>query len=81
MGARFSDGVVQKDIKSKPFKVIEGSGEKTTIVFEHESLEQKFSPEEISSMILRKLKEAAEEFLGTTVTDAVITVPAYFNDK
>ncbi|KAJ0462992.1 putative Heat shock protein 70 family [Helianthus annuus] len=81
MGARSSDSVVQKDIESKPFKVIEGSGEKTTIVFEHESLEKKFSPEEISSIILRNLKEAAEEFLGTTVTDAVITVPAYFNDK
>ncbi|KAI3797439.1 hypothetical protein L1987_32696 [Smallanthus sonchifolius] len=51
------------------------------IVFEHESKEKKFSPEEISSLILRNLKEAAEAFLGTTVTNAVITVPAYFNDK
>ncbi|MFS8006885.1 putative Heat shock protein 70 family [Helianthus anomalus] len=81
MGARFSDGVVQQDIETRPFKVIEGSGDKPIIVFEHESNEKKFSPEEISSMILRNLKEAAEAFLGTTVTDAVITVPAYFNDK
>ncbi|KAJ0789723.1 putative Heat shock protein 70 family [Helianthus annuus] len=81
MGARFSDGIVQKDIDTRPFKVIEGSGENPIIVFEHESLEKKFSPEEISSMILKNLKEAAEAFLGTTVTDAVITVPAYFSDK
>ncbi|MFS7938933.1 putative Heat shock protein 70 family [Helianthus anomalus] len=81
MGARFSDGIVQKDIDTRPFKVIEGSGEKPIIVFEHESIEKKFSPEEISSMILKNLKEAAEAFLGTTVTDAVITVPAYFSDK
>ncbi|KAL8246075.1 hypothetical protein R6Q59_007291 [Mikania micrantha] len=81
MGARFNDGVVQKDIASRPFKVIQGSGEKPVIVFEHESEEKKFSPEEISSMILRNLKESAEAFLGTTVKNAVITVPAYFNDK
>ncbi|KAF5806537.1 putative Heat shock protein 70 family [Helianthus annuus] len=81
MGARFSDGIVQKDIDTRPFKVIEGSGENPIIVFEHESLEKKFSTEEISSMILKNLKEAAEAFLGTTVTDVVITVPAYFSDK
>ncbi|KAJ0611566.1 putative Heat shock protein 70 family [Helianthus annuus] len=81
MGARFCDGIVQKDIDTRPFKVIEGCEGKLVIVFEHESSEQKFSPEEISSMILRNLKEAAEAYLGTTVTDAVITVPAYFNDK
>ncbi|KAF5767454.1 putative Heat shock protein 70 family [Helianthus annuus] len=81
MGARFNDGVVQKDIETRPFKIIEGSGEKPIIVFEHESNEKKFSPEELSSMILTSLKEAAESFLGTTVTDAVITVPAYFSDK
>ncbi|KAL8233835.1 hypothetical protein R6Q59_019935 [Mikania micrantha] len=81
MGARFNDDTVQKDIDTRPFKVIEGSGEKPVIVFEHESEEKKFSPEEISSMILRNLKESAEAFLGTIVTDAVITVPAYFNDR
>ncbi|XP_076943621.1 heat shock cognate 70 kDa protein-like [Bidens hawaiensis] len=81
MGTRFSDGIVQKDICTRPFKVIEGSGEKPIIVFERESIEKKFSPEEISSIILRNLKEAAEAYLGRTVTDAVITVPAYFNDK
>ncbi|KAD1768277.1 hypothetical protein R6Q59_007293 [Mikania micrantha] len=81
MGARFRDGIVQDDINARPFKVIEGSGEKPIIVFEHESKEEKLSPEEISSKILSNLKESAEAFVGTTVKDAVITVPAYFNDK
>ncbi|KAI3797460.1 hypothetical protein L1987_32717 [Smallanthus sonchifolius] len=81
MGARFNDDTVQKEIDTRPFKVIEGSGEKTVIVFEHESTEKKYSPEELSSLILKNLKEAAESYLGIAVTDAVITVPAYFNDK
>ncbi|PWA97331.1 heat shock protein 70 family, peptide-binding domain protein [Artemisia annua] len=82
MGTRFSDDRVMKDIESWPFKVTEGSGDKPMIVFVHESEEEKrFSPEDISAMILKKLKEAAEAYLGTTVTDAVITVPAYFSDQ
>ncbi|KAD3067686.1 hypothetical protein E3N88_35566 [Mikania micrantha] len=81
MGTRFSDSRLQKDIQSWPFKVIEGSTDKPIIVLEHKGAEKEFSPEEISSMILKNLKEAAEAYLGTTVTDAVITVPAYFSDK
>ncbi|KAJ9542549.1 hypothetical protein OSB04_029055 [Centaurea solstitialis] len=81
MGSRFSDSVVQKDIESWPFKVIKGSADRPMILFEHESKDKRFSPEEVSSMILKSLKESAEAYLGTTVTDAVITVPAYFNDK
>ncbi|KAD3067733.1 hypothetical protein E3N88_35613 [Mikania micrantha] len=81
MGTRFSDSRLQKDIQSWPFKVIEGSADKPIIVLEHKGAEKEFSPEEISSMILKNLKEAAEAYLGTTVTDAVITVPAYFSDK
>ncbi|XP_071695379.1 heat shock cognate 70 kDa protein-like [Rutidosis leptorrhynchoides] len=82
MGSRFNDSRVQMDIKSLPFKVIEGFGEKPMIVFEHESIGyNKYSPEEISSKILKNLKEAAEAYLGTKVTDAVITVPAYFSDQ
>ncbi|KAJ9542550.1 hypothetical protein OSB04_029056 [Centaurea solstitialis] len=81
MGSRFSDSILQKDIASWPFKVIRGSEDKPVISFQHESKEKKFSPEEISSMILKNLKESAEAYLGTTVTDAVITVPAYFSDK
>ncbi|KAI3745940.1 hypothetical protein L6452_08352 [Arctium lappa] len=81
IGNRFSDSVVQKDIESWPFKVIEGSEDKPMLLLKHEYEDKKFSPEEISSMILKNLKECAEAYLGITVTDAVITVPAYFNDK
>ncbi|KAL8237188.1 hypothetical protein R6Q59_018269 [Mikania micrantha] len=81
MGSRFSDTRLQHVIESLPFKVIEGSDDKPVIVLEHKGIERKFSPEEISSMILKNLKEAAERYLETTVTDAVITVPAYFSDK
>ncbi|GJU20628.1 heat shock cognate 70 kDa protein-like protein, partial [Tanacetum coccineum] len=73
MGSRFSDARVQKDIKSWPFKVIQGPAEKPMVVFDQGHI---FSPEEISAMILRNLKESAEAYLGTKVTDAVITVPA-----
>nr|GEW46333.1 heat shock cognate 70 kDa protein-like [Tanacetum cinerariifolium] len=81
MGSRFSDKRVQEDIQSWPFKVVEGSADKSMIVLEHNGINKEFSPEKISSMILKNLKEAAEAYLGTTVTDAVITVPAYFSDK
>ncbi|KAF5808457.1 putative Heat shock protein 70 family [Helianthus annuus] len=81
MGSRFSDTRLQQDIQSWHFKVIKGSNDKPVIVLEHMGVDMEFSPEEISSMILKKLKEAAEAFLRTTVRDAVITVPAYFSDK
>ncbi|XP_071695834.1 heat shock cognate 70 kDa protein-like [Rutidosis leptorrhynchoides] len=81
MGSRFKDSRVQMDIKSFPFKVIEGLGEKPMMVFEHESIGNKCSPEEISSKIIKNLKEAAEAYLGTEVINAVITVPAYFSDQ
>ncbi|KAJ0793221.1 putative Heat shock protein 70 family [Helianthus annuus] len=78
MGSRFSNIKLQKDIESWPFKVIEGSNDKPMIVLEHMGVNKEFSAEEISSMILKNLKEA---YLGTTVIDAVITVPAYFSDR
>ncbi|GKA62417.1 heat shock cognate 70 kDa protein-like protein [Tanacetum coccineum] len=83
MGTRFSNGRVRKDVESWPFKVTKGSGDKAMIVFEHESAEEEkiFLHEDISAMILKKLKDAAEAYLGTTVTNAVITVPAYFSDQ
>ncbi|KAJ0930086.1 putative Heat shock protein 70 family [Helianthus annuus] len=81
MGSRFNDTSLQKDIESWPFKVIQGSSDKPMIVLEHMGANKEFSAEELSSMILKKLKEAAEAYLGTTVRDAVITVPAYFSDK
>ncbi|GJT75363.1 heat shock cognate 70 kDa protein-like protein [Tanacetum coccineum] len=67
--------------ESMPFKVIEGSGGKPLLVFEHESQEKIFSPQDISALILKNLKETAEAYLGTKVTDVVITVPAYFNNE
>jgi len=80
IGRKFGDEVVQKDMKHWPFRVIEKNG-KPYISVQYKEEEKTFSPEEISSMVLIKMKEIAESYLGTTVKDAVITVPAYFNDS
>ncbi|XP_078150674.1 heat shock cognate 70 kDa protein-like [Carex rostrata] len=80
IGRRFSDPCVQSDKKLWPFKVIEGSGDRPNIVVDYQGEEKQFSAEEISSMILTKMKEVAEAFLGCIVKDVVVTVPAYFND-
>eukprot|EP00913_Durusdinium_trenchii_P000148 g133.t1 len=68
-------------MKLWPFKVISGPAEKPMIVVNAQGEEKKFHPEEISSMVLLKMKETAEAYLGTKVNDAVVTVPAYFNDS
>merc|ERR1711988_883673 len=81
IGRKFADPVVQSDIKLWPFKVISGAGDKPMIVVNSQGEEKKFHPEEVSSMILTKMKETAEAYLGTKVNDAVVTVPAYFNDS
>ncbi|CAD5186181.1 unnamed protein product [Musa acuminata subsp. malaccensis] len=81
IGRRFSDPSVQSDMKLWPFKVIAGPGDKPMIVVQYKGEEKQFSPEEISSMVLTKMKEIAEAYLGTTVKNAVVTVPAYFNDS
>ncbi|KZS86541.1 HSP70-domain-containing protein [Sistotremastrum niveocremeum HHB9708] len=70
----------QVHIKHFPFKVI-GKGGKPTIVVEYRGEQKEFTPEEVSSMVLTKIKETAEGYLGTLVTNAVVTVPAYFNDS
>ncbi|ESX02879.1 hypothetical protein KL918_002346 [Ogataea parapolymorpha] len=80
IGRKFDDPEVQGDIKHFPFKVVDKSG-KPHIQVEFKGETKVFTPEEISSMVLTKMKETAESFLGTTVKDAVITVPAYFNDS
>jgi L1 cell adhesion molecule like protein len=67
-------------MKHFPFKVIDKGG-KPVIQVEFKGEDKTFTPEEISSMVLTKMKETAEGFLGGTVSDAVITVPAYFNDS
>ncbi|XP_004507753.1 heat shock 70 kDa protein [Cicer arietinum] len=81
IGRRFSDESVQNDMKLWPFKVIPGPADKPMIVVNYKGEEKKFSAEEISSMVLIKMREVAEAFLGHSVKNAVVTVPAYFNDS
>jgi L1 cell adhesion molecule like protein len=80
IGRRFDDHVIQDDMKHWPFKVI---SENNKPYFEVEFMNEtkRFAPEEISAMVLTKMKETAEIYLGHQVDDAVITVPAYFNDN
>ncbi|XP_030931934.1 heat shock cognate 70 kDa protein 2-like [Quercus lobata] len=81
IGRRFSDPLIQSDINLWPFKIIEGPGDKPMIIVDYKGEEKHFSAEEISSMVLRMMREIAEAYLGTTVKNAVVTVPAYFNDS
>jgi len=81
IGRKFDDPVVQKDMKLWPFKVEAGPDGKPLIVVKFKGETKKFHAEQISSMVLTKMKETAEAFLNKTVKDAVITVPAYFNDS
>jgi len=76
IGRNFKDAEVQKSVEVSPFKIIEGKGGSAAIEVEGKS----YTPAEISAMILGKMKQTAEEYLGEEVTDAVVTVPAYFND-
>lgn len=80
IGRRFNDPVVQNDSKHWPFKII-NKDNKIYIQAKYKNEIKEFTPEEISSMVLSKMKETAESYLGETVKDAVITVPAYFNDS
>merc|ERR1711963_434279 len=79
IGRNFTDTTVQSDMKHWPFKVVNAGG-KPKLEVEYKSEERSFTPEEISSMVLTKMKETAESYLGHEVRDAVVTVPAYFND-
>ncbi|CAG0879785.1 unnamed protein product [Cyprideis torosa] len=79
IGRKYDDPKIQSDLKHWPFKVTSAAG-KPMIEVEFKGEVKRFNPEEISSMVLTKMKETAEAYLGGTVTDAVITVPAYFND-
>ena len=80
MGRTFMDPVIQEDIAHWPFRVAETDGRLRIHVQQHGE-EKAFLPEEISAMILQKMKQTAEAYLGETVVDAVVTVPAYFNDS
>jgi L1 cell adhesion molecule like protein len=81
IGRRFSDESVQADIKLWPFRVIPGPGDKPMIVVQYKGKERKFSAEEISSMLLIKMREIAEAYLGTTIKNAVVTIPACSTDS
>ena len=76
MGHKFSDEAIQKDVKNSPFEIKKGEGDKVAIKMN----DKDYSPEEISAMILSKIKADVEEKIGEKVTEAVITVPAYFDD-
>jgi len=77
IGRRFKDDVVQKDIKMVPYKIIQADNGDAWVDVKG----KKLAPPQISAEILKKMKKTAEDFLGETVTEAVITVPAYFNDS
>lgn len=80
IGRKFDDPVVQRDMKLWPFKVVDDGQNRPQIVLESGDTSKKYYAEEISAMVLGKLKQMAESYLGQEVTDAVVTVPAYFND-
>merc|ERR1712135_268090 len=80
IGRKFDDPIVQSDAKHWPFTIV-NSGGKPKLEVEYKNEEKQFSPEEISAMVLTKMKETSEAYLGHEVKDAVVTVPAYFNDS
>ncbi|MCH2041535.1 MAG: molecular chaperone DnaK [Saccharospirillaceae bacterium] len=77
IGRRFKDDVVQKDISMVPYKIIEADNGDAWVSVK----DDKFAPPQVSAEVLKKMKKTAEDFLGEEVTEAVITVPAYFNDS
>ncbi|CAK9197396.1 unnamed protein product [Sphagnum jensenii] len=80
IGRKYEDKEVQKDIKLFPYKIVNKDGKPNIQVKIKDGETKVFSPEEISAMVLMKMKETAEAFLGKKIKDAVVTVPAYFND-
>merc|ERR1712137_1247115 len=80
IGRKFSDSSVQSDIKHFSYAVSSGDGGRPSIEVQFKGEQKRFMPEEISSMVLTKMKETAEAYLGGEVKNAVVTVPAYFND-
>lgn len=81
IGRKFSEGMVQSDMKHWPFKVVSRGDDKPVIEVQFHGESKTFMPEEVSSMVLIKMKEIAESYLGKQVNKAVVTVPAYFNDS
>jgi len=81
IGRKFTDSIVQADMKLWPFDIKSGSQGRPVIEVTFKAEKRQFFPEEISSMVLQKMRSTAESYLGKDVTGAVITVPAYFNDS
>ena len=79
IGQRFSDKIIKKEIKHLPYKIID-KNDRPIVEVKYNGEEKQFTAEEISAMILGKMKSIAEDYLGKSVTHAVVTVPAYFND-
>ncbi|KAI0567377.1 HSP 70-2 [Gracilaria domingensis] len=79
IGRKYNDATVQRDKKLLPYKIV-SQGDKPMISIDVKGEEKTFSPEQISAMVLGKMKKTAEEYLGKEVKNAVVTVPAYFND-
>ncbi|MEX0627671.1 MAG: Hsp70 family protein, partial [Cucumibacter sp.] len=77
IGRRYEDPMVEKDKKLVPYKIVKGDNGDAWV----DAHGEKYSPSQVSAFILQKMKETAERYLGETVTQAVITVPAYFNDS
>ena len=80
IGRKFNDPIVQAEMKLFPFEVI-NDNDNISVKVKYKGEDKTFKPEEISSMVLSKMKEISESYIGEKVTDAVITVPAYFNDS
>ena len=80
IGRKFSENTVQNDINQFPFKVVADDSDRPLISVNYLNETHNFYPEQISGMILEKIKLQAEKYLGVSVVDAVVTVPAYFND-
>ncbi|CAN6284734.1 unnamed protein product [Urochloa humidicola] len=80
IGRRFGEKTVQEDAKLWPFKVIAGREDKPMVVVQYQGKERQFTPEEISAMVLAKMRETAEVYLDKPIKNAIITVPVYFND-
>lgn len=77
IGRRFDDDATQKDLKHLPYKVVRaGNGDAWV-----EAQGQSYSPQQIGAFVLMKMKETAEAYMGTNIKEAVVTVPAYFNDS
>ncbi|XP_074356787.1 heat shock 70 kDa protein 18-like [Apium graveolens] len=81
IGRRVTDLTVKSDMNLWPFKVIGDQDKKPKIVVDYKGVEKQFSPEELSAMVLTKMKEIAEDYLGSKIKNAVVTVPAHFNDS